>query len=76
MDAGDVAGARRDLNAAVERAPANVGIWIAASRVLLRSKDPQDHKRGLEDALKAAALALARRASQLARQRLRNAGSS
>ncbi len=57
IDAGELQAARLDLNGAIERAPSNVGIWIAVARAYLRSTEVDDHKKALEHALKAAALA-------------------
>jgi tetratricopeptide (TPR) repeat protein len=57
IEAGELPAARLDLNGAIERAPSNVGIWIAVARAYLRSTEVDDHKKALEHALKAAALA-------------------
>ncbi len=54
---GERAEAREAFDQAIERAPAMVAVWMAASRTWLQSDNPADHQRALEHALQASRLA-------------------
>ena len=49
--------ARDALEEAIERAPANVSIWVSVSRTYLRSNEQNDHLRALQRATQASRLA-------------------